>query len=122
MLVAFMVNLMLINFSCSSWKVWFSSGSVDGVFMSLAFFILLIESAAHFTEYVCSLILSFKYFLLYTLGVDESSSEDDHVSIVKMSLLSSVVDSLMEVNSSKVSVLDEISITSFSSGLVFFSY
>ena len=89
--------------------------------MVLTFFILLIESVAHFAEYVCSLILSFKYFLLYTLRVDESSSEDDLVSIVQIPLLSSFLDSLMEVKSSKVSVLDEISTTSFSHGLIFFS-
>ena len=60
------------NFSRSLRKSWFSSGSFDGVFMSLTFFIFLIESIAHFAEYACSLILPFRFFLLYTLGVDES--------------------------------------------------
>ena len=115
------MNLMSIQFFCSFRKVWFFSSSFDSVLMSLTFFILLIESIAHFAECACSLILSFKYFLLYMLGVDESPSEDDLVSIVKMPLLSSIVDSLMEVKSSKVSVLDDIFITSFSSGLVFSS-
>ena len=86
--------------------------------MSLIFFILSIESVAHFAKYTCSLILLLRHFILYTLRVDESSSDDDLVSMVKMPLLSSVVDSLMEVKSSKVSVLDEIS--TFSYGLVYF--
>ena len=51
----------------------------SSILMSLTFLIFLIESVAHFAEYACSLILSFRFFLLYTLGVDESSSEDDLV-------------------------------------------
>ena len=80
---------------------------LDGSFVFLIFLSLVIESTILLAEYALSLNIWFKCLLQYTIGLSEPSSSDSEFfsRVMLLSLLYSVVDLLMEVLSSMVSVI-----------------